>query len=113
MYIYTPRYVQFKKNYNIICNIVYNVHVCVCVCGGLCPVCVSRSGTYKSYQSYLAYLLYVCCLALSCLILPYLVLACLILSFLRYLILSNPIYPQYLPACLLFCRTGCLSAYLG
>ena len=39
MYIYTPRYVQFKKNYNIICNIVYNVHVCVCV--GVFALCVS------------------------------------------------------------------------
>ena len=67
------------------------------MCVGLCPVCVcvSRSGTYKSYQSYLAYLLYVCCLALSCLILPYLVLACLILSFLRYLS-----YLSTVPTCL-------------
>lgn len=53
MYIYSKICtIQNKLEYNIICNIVCNVHVCVCVCLCHVCVCVSRSRTWQSYQSY-------------------------------------------------------------
>lgn len=104
---YTPRYAQFKTNYNIICNIVCNVHVCVCVFA----MCVCVCPPILSIISSLAHLLYLCRLTLSCLILPcltlsclslpylvfpYLVLSCLLLGILSYPILC--IHSNYLPA---------------